>query len=75
MLTPLLLFSLSDCVVEYVSTADSTLLIDARVSMSAAVGPDCHTPTMRVHSCYTGRLRDLPIVAQPVGLRLGRKRR
>lgn len=70
MLTPLLPFSLPDCVVEHVSTADSTLLIDARVSTPAAVCPDCHIPSARVHSCYTRRLRDLPVAAPPVRLRL-----
>ena len=63
-------FSLPGFVVEHVSTADSTLLIDARASTPEASCPDCHTPSARVHSRYTRRLRDLPVAAHPVRLRL-----
>jgi hypothetical protein len=70
MLTPVLPFPLPDFVVEHVSTAAPTLLIDARASTPAAACPDCHTPSARVYSCYTRHLRDLPVAEQPVRLRL-----
>ena len=70
MSTSLLPFSLPGFVVEHVSIADPTLIIDARASMAAAVCPDCHTPSARVHSRYTRRPRDLPIAEHPVRLRL-----
>jgi|SRR5690349_1527363 transposase len=70
MLTPLLPFALPGFVVEYVSTAPPTLLIDARASTPEAVCPDCHTPSARVHSHYTRCLRDLPIAEHPVRLRI-----
>jgi len=70
MSTSLLPFALRGFVVEHVSTTDSTLLIDARASTPEASCPDCHAPSTRVHSRYTRRLRDLPIVEQPVCLRL-----
>jgi hypothetical protein len=67
---PLLPFSLPGLVVEHVSTADPTLLIDARASTPAASCPDCHISSARVHSRYTRRLRDLPVAEHPVCLRL-----
>ena len=57
-------------VVEHVHTTDSTLLIEARPSTPEACCPDCHTPSAQVHSYYTRHLRDLPVVAQPMRLRL-----
>ena len=70
MLTPVLPFPLPDCVVEHISTADTTLLIDARTSTLAASCPDCHTSSTRVHSRYTRCLRDLPVAEHPLHLRL-----
>ena len=70
MLMPLLPFALPGFVVEHVSTAPPTLLIDARARTPEAVCPDCHAPSARVHSRYTRRLRDLPIAEHPVSLRL-----
>jgi transposase len=70
MSTPLLSFPLPDLAVEHVSTTDSTLLIDARTRTPMASCPDCHTPSARVHSRYTRHLRDLPVIEQPVCLRL-----
>jgi len=67
---PLLPFPLPGLVVEYVSTADPTLLIDAHVSAPEASCPDCHTPSAHVHSRYTRRLRDLPVAEYPVHLRV-----
>src|SRR5215470_12955487 len=67
---PLLPFPLPGLVVEYVSTADPTLLIDAHVSAPEASCPDCHTPSTRVHSRYTRRLHDLPVAEYPVHLRV-----
>ena len=74
MSTPLLPFSLPACVVEHVSTAAPTFLIDARASTHAAACPDCHTPSARVHSRYTRRLRDLPVAEHPVRLRVAVRR-
>ena len=74
MLTPLLPFPLPGCAVEHVSTADATLLIDARAQTSEAVCPDCHTPSARVHSRYTRHLRDLPVAEHPVRLRVAVRR-
>src|ERR671938_1642523 len=67
---PLLPFHLPGFVVEHVSTADLSLLIDARASTPDASCPDCHTPSAHVHSRYTRRLRDLPIAEHPVCLRV-----
>jgi transposase len=66
----LLPFSLPGFVVEHVSTADPMLLINARASTPAAVCPDCHAPSARVHSRYTRCLRDLPVAEHPVRLSL-----
>ena len=65
---PVLPFPLPSLVVERVSTADPTLLIDARTSTPEASCPNCHTPSARVHSRYTRRLRDLPVAESPVRL-------
>src|SRR5919202_482866 len=70
MLMPLLPFALPGFVVEHVSTAPPTFLIDARASTPNASCPDCHTPSARVHSRYTRRLRDLPVAEHSVRLRL-----
>jgi transposase len=67
---PILPFVLPGFVVEHVSAAAPTLCIDARASTPVASCPDCHAPSARVHSYYTRRLRDLPIVESPVRLRL-----
>jgi len=74
MSTPLLPFSLPACVVEHVSTADATFLIDARANTPAAACPACHTPSARVHSRSTRRLRDLPVAEHPVRLRVAVRR-
>src|SRR3712207_686457 len=70
MSTPVLPFVLPGFVVEHVHTTDTRLLIEARASTPLASCPDCHAPTTRVHSRYTRRLRDLPVVEHPVGLHL-----
>ena len=70
MLTPVLPFVLPGFAVEHVSTADTTLFIAARATTTEACCPDCHATTTRVHSHYTRRLRDLPVVEHPVCLRL-----
>jgi transposase len=70
MSTPVLLFPLPGFVVEHVTPANSMLLIDARASTPAVACPDCHTLSTCVHSRYTRQLRDLPVVEQPVRLRL-----
>src|SRR5262245_52840395 len=71
MSTLLLPFSVPGCVVEPVATAaDPTLLIEARASAPEACCPDCHTPSDRVHSRYTRRLRDLPVAEHAVHLRV-----
>ena len=74
MSTPLLPFILPGLVVEHVATTNPTWLIDARASTSEAACPDCHTPSIRVHSRYTRHLRDLPVVEHPVRLRLDVRR-
>src|SRR5712691_3944432 len=70
MSVPVLPFALPGFVVENIDAAAPTLLIDARANTSEATCPDCHVLTARVHSHYTRHLHDLPIVAQPVRLRL-----
>jgi hypothetical protein len=70
MLMSLLPFPLPGLVVERTSTAEPTLLIDAHASTPAAACPDCHTPSARVHSRYTRRLRDLPVADYPLCLRV-----
>jgi transposase len=70
MSTPVLPFVLPGFVVEHVHTAGPVLLIEARSSAPEASCPNCHTPTTRVHSRYTRRLRDLPVVEYPVRPRL-----
>jgi len=60
--TPALPFVLPGFIVEHVHTTDTTLLLEARASTPEAACPDCHTPMTHVHSWYTRRLRDLPIV-------------
>jgi transposase len=70
MSSPVVLFPLPGFVVEHVTAADPTLLIEARAQTPAAACPDCHAPSTRVHSRYTRQLRDLPVVEQPVRLRL-----
>lgn len=70
MTTPALLFPLPGLVVEHISTADNTLHIDARAHTPKAACPACHTPSTRVPSRYTRHLRDLPVIEQPVCLRL-----
>jgi transposase len=67
---PVVLFPLPGFVVEHVTAADPTLLIEARAQTPTAACPDCHAPSARVHSHYTRQLRDLPIIEQPVRLRL-----
>jgi transposase len=67
---PLLSLTLPGVVVDHVSTDNPTLRIDARASTPEASCPDCHTPSARVHSRYTRRLRDLPVAEYPVHLRL-----
>ena len=67
---PLLPFPLPGLVVERVSAAERTLLIDARASTPEASCPDCHTPSARVHSRYIRLLRDLPMAVHPVRLRV-----
>jgi transposase len=74
MTTPLLPFPLPNFVVEHVSTVNPTLLINARATTREASCPDCHTPSTRVHSHYTRRLRDLPVAECPVHLRLAVRR-
>jgi hypothetical protein len=74
MLTPLLPFSLPGFVVDHVSTAQPTLLIDARARTSEAVCPDCPAPSARVHSRYTRCLRDLPVAEHAGRLRLAVRR-
>jgi transposase len=63
-------FVLPGFVVEHVHTAAPTLLIEARSRTPEACCPDCHAPSAQVHSHYTRQLRDLPVVAQPMRLRL-----
>jgi transposase len=46
------------------------LLIDGHPSTDVASCPDCHVLSSHVHSHYTRHLRDLPVVEQPVRLRL-----
>src|SRR5262245_41827822 len=70
MATSLLPFSVPHLAVEHVSTDRPTLLIEARTSTPEACCPDCHAPSTRVHSHYTRQLRDLPVVEQPVHLRV-----
>jgi transposase len=71
MSTLLLPFPVPGCVVEQVSTAAApTLLIYARASTPEACCPGCHTPSDRVHSRYTRRLRDVPIAEHAVQLRV-----
>jgi len=70
MSTSLLPLTLPGCVVEHIATADLRLLIDARTSTPTAACPDCHTLSARVHSHYTRHLRDLPVLDQPVHLRV-----
>jgi transposase len=65
-----LLFPLPSCVVDQITTDDSTLLIDSHPSTEIATCPDCHALSSHVHSRYTRQLRDLPVVEQPVRLRL-----
>src|SRR5918992_2214424 len=67
---PVLLFPLPGCEVDDISTADSMLLIDGHPSTDGASCPDCHALSTHVHSHYTRHLRDLPVVEQPVRLRL-----
>ena len=67
---PLLPFCLPGFIVEHVSAADLTLLIDARASTPDASCPDCHTPSARVQSRSTRRLRGLPVAEHAVRLRL-----
>jgi transposase len=74
MSTPLLPFPLPGLVVERVSTADLTRLIDACTSTPEASCPDCHTPSVRGHRRYTRCLRDLPVAEHPVRLRLAVRR-
>jgi transposase len=52
------------------TTADSTLLIDGHPSTDVATCPDCHALSTHIHSRYICQLRDLPVVEQPVRLRL-----
>ena len=65
-----LLFPLPNYVVDQITTDDSTLLIDSHPSTDVATCPDCHALSTRIHSRYTRQLRDLPVVEQPVRLRL-----
>jgi len=67
---PVLPFVLPGFVVEHLHTTDPTLLIEARSNTPKACCPDCHAPSTQVHSHYTRHLRDLPVVAQPMCLRL-----
>jgi transposase len=67
---PLLPFPLPGLIVERVSLAEPPLLIDARTRTPDASCPDGHTPSARVHSRYTRRLRDLPVTEYPVCLRV-----
>jgi transposase len=57
-------------VVEHISTTAPTLLIDARTSTPTASCPDCHASSAHVHSRSTRHLRDLPVIEQPVRLRV-----
>jgi transposase len=70
MSVPDLLFPLPGCVVNQTTTTDSILLIDGHPSTDVATCPDCHALSTHVHSRYTRQLRDLPVVEQPVRLRL-----
>ena len=70
MSTPDLLFPLPGCMVDQMTTTDSTLLINGHPSTAVAACPDCHALSTHVHSRYTRQLRDLPVVEQPVRLRL-----
>ena len=70
MSVPDLLFPLPGCVVDQTTTTDSILLIDGHPSTDVATCPDCHALSTHVHSRYTRQLRDLPVVEQPVRLRL-----
>ena len=74
MSTPLLPLPLPGFVVAHVSTAPPPLLIDARTSTSKSSCPDGHIPSARVPSRETRRLRDLPVVAHPVRLRVHGRR-
>ena len=71
MSTLLLPFPVPGCVVEHVATpATPTLLIEARTHTPEACCPDCHTPSDRVHSRSTRRLRDWPVAEHAVQLRV-----
>lgn len=59
--SPLLPFALPDCIIDRIRLAQDTYHIDAHCAAHAAVCPDCHQESVRVHSWYRRQPRDLPM--------------
>src|SRR5436309_13138176 len=66
MTAPVLPFTLPGCRVDAIRTDATVLLIEAHTTAPTAMCPDCHHPSIRVHSRYIRLLRDLPITEQAV---------
>ena len=63
-------FSLADCIVDDITTTDTTITITAHSIRCPTRCPRCDRPSERVHSHYTRAPRDLPILERIVRLAL-----
>ncbi len=64
------LLSLSNCIIEEVSSAEGVLRVVARSDQTQALCPSCRRVSGRVHSSYIRAPRDLPLCEQAVRLQL-----
>jgi transposase len=67
---PVLPFTLPGSVIDTVWSTDAALLIEAQTTDRSPRCPACGQPSVRVHSHYVRRLRDLPVADRPVHVRL-----
>jgi transposase len=67
-------FKLPGFALDSVQPQGTTLVVEAHPTSETACCPQCASPSMRVHSSYTRKPRDLPVGEQVVRLRLHLRR-
>lgn len=59
-----------ECDLDSIEVDGEVMVLQARVEAPSGACPDCHSQSVRVHSYYTRTIRDLPLGAYAVHLKL-----